>query len=406
MSKVYAGGQDARTLVITGHLGHSFEEIPPVSYRDGLLDESHSISDVLSSHVKTYCRQAKGRTSTKLTTMVEFPLNDFDMTPHLVRRSSSSAESPGHSRSPRRRHSKPPPANPQENVYDLYAICYHHGDDLETGHYTAACKNPYDDRWYKFDDSRVTPVDEANAYAQLVNNTVYMLFYKRKRPTVVHSCSTNDKGHWALLMPKYVKPVSEALNDLGEVKEEPESIKIPQDDSDIEEVKGSPAISVPSLPDVSKDAPTNDHLAPVIHSTAIIQSPTLQRPLVIEVNGESNDRTNDDLSDYENEIVHPEPYIHKDVHVNPKMTPVDSRRPRSVDYPTRSGTSPPNRDASRNYESSPLVASINGVEYHPTTEDLMLSMFQESKYIVPRHGNHMSGESHRTGQIIYVKLSG
>ncbi|XP_013169466.1 PREDICTED: ubiquitin carboxyl-terminal hydrolase 31 [Papilio xuthus] len=358
-----------------------------------------SLPDILVIHLKRFRQQAKGRTSTKLTTMVEFPLNDFDMTPHLVRRSSSN-DSPGHSRSPRRRHSKAA-INPQDNIYDLYAICYHHGDDLETGHYTAACKNPYDNRWYKFDDSRVTPVDDDNAYAELVNNTVYMLFYKRKKPTVVHSCSTNDKGHWALLMPKYVKPAGEVLNDLTEVKEEIDNIKTEvetKDDSDTEDIKRSPTLSrsVPSLPD---DSPIEfitpeNHVVPVIHNTAtIIQSPTLQRPLIVEVNG----RTSDELSDYENDsVVHAEPYIHKDVHVNPKMTPVDGRRPRSVDYPSRTGTSPSSRDKS--FEGSPLVASINGVEYHPTTEDLMLSMFQESKYIVPRHGNHVAGESHRAGE--------
>ncbi|CAH2037596.1 unnamed protein product, partial [Iphiclides podalirius] len=364
-----------------------------------------SLPDILVIHLKRFRQQAKGRTSTKLTTMVEFPLEDLDMTPHLVRRGAPSGDSPGHSRSPRRRHAKAAPAGPQDNVYDLYAICYHHGDDLETGHYTAACKNPYDGRWYKFDDSRVTPVDGRSAHAELVNNTVYMLFYRRKRPTVVHSCSTSDKGHWALLMPRYVKPAGEAPG-LTELREEPESGKrAPQDDSEPEDRRSpSPARSTPSV-DLPSEALTENSFTPIVHSTAIVQSPTLQRPLIVEVSGgrtdgEPNERgTNDELSENESEPqTLAEPYIHKDVHVNPKMTPVDPRRPRSVDYPTRSGASPPHRDAARNYESSPLVASINGVEYHPTTEDLMLSMFQESKYIVPRHGNHVAGESHRTGE--------
>ncbi|XP_013142961.1 PREDICTED: ubiquitin carboxyl-terminal hydrolase 31, partial [Papilio polytes] len=249
-----------------------------------------SLPDILVIHLKRFRQQAKGRTSTKLTTMVEFPLNDLDMTPHLVRRNSSN-DSPGHSRSPRRRHSKAALHNPHDNIYDLYAICYHHGDDLETGHYTAACKNPYDNRWYKFDDSRVTPVDDDNAYAELVNNTVYMLFYKRKKPTVVHSCSTNDKGHWALLMPKYVKPAGEVLNDLTEVKEEIE-IKTEvetKDDSETDDMKQSPTLSrsVPSLPDdsVIEFITPETHVTPVVHNTTIFQSPTLQRPLIVEVNG-------------------------------------------------------------------------------------------------------------------------
>ncbi|KAJ2946028.1 hypothetical protein O0L34_g4947 [Tuta absoluta] len=386
-----------------------------------------SLPDVLVIHLKRFRQQAKGRTSTKLTTFVEFPMNDFDMTPHLVRRNSPSADSPTHSRSPRRKLSKTPSSNtPQENLYDLYAICYHHGDDLETGHYTAACKNPYDGHWYKFDDSRVTKVDEENAYSELVNNTAYMLFYKRKKPIVTHSLSTNDQAeHWALRMPKFVRKPSEQPVELAEVKEEAnEDAKI-QSEKDIDSESditaathsrhSSPAHSVDSL---TNDTETNTqntphsplspsspqhtpshrptiHTTTLIHNTAIIQSPTLQRPLVVEVNGNQTDETN------ENETA--EPYIHKDVHVNPKMTPVDSRRPRSVDYPARPGASAPApapapRDANRNFESTPLVASINGVEYHPTTEDLMLSMFQESKYIVPRHANHIASENHRPGE--------
>ncbi|CAH2106428.1 unnamed protein product [Euphydryas editha] len=351
-----------------------------------------SLPDILVIHLKRFRQQAKGRTSTKLTTMVEFPIDDFDMTPHLVRRNPPNVESPSHSRSPRRRHSKTP-TNPQQNIYDLYAICYHHGDDLETGHYTAACKNPYDGHWYKFDDSRVTPVDDENVYSELVNNSAYMLFYKRKKPNVVHSCSSEEGGHWALRMPKFVK-LSDNLNEITELKEE--IIEDSNEKSNNDEPKSitSPSRSVSNISEDKVESSPTRQVNVVHNATSIIQSPTLQRPLIVEVNC---DITNGDLSDYENESSLPiEPYIHKDVHVNPKMTPVDTRRPRSVDYPTRSSTSPSSRDSNRSYESSPLVASINEVEYHPTTEDLMLSMFQESKYIVPRH--HIAGESHRTGE--------
>lgn len=340
--------------------------------------------------------------------MVEFPLNDLDMTPHLVRRGAA-VDSPSHSRSPRRRPSRAA-VSPADNLYDLFAVCYHHGDDLETGHYTAACKNPYDSHWYKFDDSRVTLVEDENAQAELVNNTAYMLFYKRKKPNVTHSCSVdNQAGHWALRMPKYVRKLSEPVEELAEVKEENvEDVKIEEQitnahDSESEATahthSPSPSRSAASLPDDDATEVTSPaQETAFIHNTSLIQSPTLQRPLLIEVNG--NDV--DDASECENESsVSLEPYIHKDVHINPKMTPVDTRRPRSVDYPAKF---PSSRDANRNYESSPLVASINEMEYHPTTEDLVLSMFQETKFIVPRHGKHnMNGDSHRTGK--HLKLS-
>lgn len=367
-----------------------------------------SLPDILVIHLKRFRQQAKGRTSTKLTAMVEFPLNDFDMTPHLVRRNVSLADSPGHSRSPRRRHSKSSPSNPQENVYDLYAICYHHGDDLETGHYTAACKNPYEGIWYKFDDSKVTAVSDENAYSELVNNTAYMLFYKRKKPNITHTCSMDENGgHWALHMSKYVKRLNETLNELPEEKEESignnkvETITNELDSgSDITPLTHSPSLSrsLGSLPDdhVIEGTASVMQTLPIIHSTSIIQSPTLQRPLIVEVNG-NHVKENTKECDEESGMLH-EPYIHKDVHINPKMTPVDTRRPRSVDYPTKSNASITTRDANRNYDSSPLVASINGVEYHSTAENLMLSMFQESNFVVSSHSNHITGESHRTGE--------
>lgn len=365
-----------------------------------------SLPDILVIHLKRFRQQAKGRTSTKLTTMVEFPLNDFDMTPHLVRRNTTcDMPSPSHSSlnqplSPRKKHSKTQPM-PIDNTYDLYAVCYHHGDDLETGHYTAACKNPYDGQWYKFDDSRVTLVEDENAYSELVNNTAYMLFYKRKKPTVAHTWLSDNQYHWALKMPKYVKK-SETLNEISEVKEEFE-IKT-EDRNEIEsesEVTPASPTREPSMTrsivSLNEDNTTEsnvqeNHTVTIVHK-AIVQSPTLQRPLIVEINGNSSDN----VSEYENESVSTEPYIHKDVHINPKMTPVDSRRPRSVDYPAKSSSNTGSRDVNRNYDSSPLVASINGVEYHPTTEDLVFSMFQETKYIMPQHNNHLSGETHRSG---------
>lgn len=372
-----------------------------------------SLPDILVIHLKRFRQQPKGRTSTKLTTMVEFPLNDFDMTPHLAHRNSS-AESPGHSRSPRRRYSKTSTLNHHDNVYDLYAICYHHGDDLETGHYTAACKNPYDRHWYKFDDSRVTRIEDECAYDELVNNTAYMLFYKRQKPTVTHSYSSEEYGgHWALRMPKYVKRTTETLKELTEVKEENvEETKI--DSSPVEHDSESDVTAVTRSPSLSRSANSllDDDAPPASNITTIIQSPTLQRPLIVEVNGNNVcTNVNERESEPSNSI---ELYIHKDVHVNPKMTPVDGRRPRSVDIPVTLSAphsaplsaphSAPHsapfctKDSSRNYESSPLVASINEVEYHPTTEELMMSMFKESQFIVPRRPDRVQGESHHPGE--------
>ena len=45
--------------------------------------------------------------------------------------------------------------------YNLYAVSNHYGS-MQSGHYTAFCKNIYDKRWYKFDDSDVSHMSESS----------------------------------------------------------------------------------------------------------------------------------------------------------------------------------------------------------------------------------------------------
>lgn len=95
---------------------------------------------------------SKLRAPAKLTTLVDFPLYGFDMSPHLANRPSP----PGNSVAPPGILGSPPgnggvlgglgwspwkrprrtPLRYDDNVYDLYAICNHHGQDLQGGHYT------------------------------------------------------------------------------------------------------------------------------------------------------------------------------------------------------------------------------------------------------------------------------
>lgn len=63
--------------------------------------------------------------------MVRFPLLGMDMAPHMVKRSQSSWSLPSHW-SPWRR---PYGHNPNDYLYDLYAVCNHHGN-MHGGHYT------------------------------------------------------------------------------------------------------------------------------------------------------------------------------------------------------------------------------------------------------------------------------
>lgn len=174
----------------------------------------------------------KGRNSTKLTTMVDFPVYGFDMTPHLANKQNSamnhsntmdSYQNPiilgGVGWSPWKRPRKQ--SNSNDNTYDLYAVCYHHGSDLETGHYTAACKNPYDNQWYLYDDTKVTNLSQSHndIRSTLVNNSAYILFYQKRSGVYVGSSSNSSSAastssvgsmndHWVSRMPKfsYVPP--------------------------------------------------------------------------------------------------------------------------------------------------------------------------------------------------------
>jgi ubiquitin carboxyl-terminal hydrolase 4/11/15 len=48
------------------------------------------------------------------------------------------------------------------------------------GHYTAFAMNPYDKKWYEFDDSSVTMINSDNLKQNIVTNAAYNLFYRRR----------------------------------------------------------------------------------------------------------------------------------------------------------------------------------------------------------------------------------
>ena len=58
-------------------------------------------------------------------------------------------------------------------VYDLYAISNHFGT-LSGGHYTAYCKNAITGKFYEFDDTNVSQIEET----KIATNAAYVLFYK------------------------------------------------------------------------------------------------------------------------------------------------------------------------------------------------------------------------------------
>lgn len=69
----------------------------------------------------------------KMQNMVRFPLMGMDMAPHVVKRSQSSWSLPSHWSPWRRPYGLG--RNPDDFLYDLYAVCNHHGN-MHGGHYT------------------------------------------------------------------------------------------------------------------------------------------------------------------------------------------------------------------------------------------------------------------------------
>ncbi|KAM3592556.1 uncharacterized protein V6R79_021184 [Siganus canaliculatus] len=140
-----------------------------------------TLPDILILHLKRFRQDGDRRM--KLQNMVKFPLTGMDMAPHVVKRSQSSWSLPSHWSPWRRPYGMG--RDPEDYLYDLYAVCNHHGT-MQGGHYTAHCKNSIDGQWYCFDDSDVQPISEDEVCKQ----TGYILFYQRR--ATIPSWSANS----------------------------------------------------------------------------------------------------------------------------------------------------------------------------------------------------------------------
>ena len=188
------------------------------------------------------CCVKDGAVRAKLQSLVEFPLDGLDMNPYLEKRimskSCSSLPHDGYSsqamlsratsqllpcegvpdkrKNPKktfgntlmRKLSRSPnsamlklPADQNTgsstvamaNMYDLYAVCNHTGN-MNSGHYTAFCRNHRDSQWYCYDDTQVNPISEN----EVVTKGAYMLFYSRRTPRPQRTL------HWSYTVAKHV----------------------------------------------------------------------------------------------------------------------------------------------------------------------------------------------------------
>ena len=91
-----------------------------------------TLPDILIIHLKRFCQVGERRN--KLSTLVKFPLCSLNMAPHVAQRSAGAKPAPG----PWPSWKQPaclPTNYPLDFLYDLYAVCNHHGS-LQGGHYT------------------------------------------------------------------------------------------------------------------------------------------------------------------------------------------------------------------------------------------------------------------------------
>ncbi|XP_030609149.1 ubiquitin carboxyl-terminal hydrolase 47-like [Archocentrus centrarchus] len=71
---------------------------------------------------------------------------------------------------------------PKNMTYELYAVVDHFGD-LRSGHYTATIKTQekHEERWYQFNDTRVTLLDYQPLQVHKKSQSAYLLFYRKKK---------------------------------------------------------------------------------------------------------------------------------------------------------------------------------------------------------------------------------
>jgi len=63
-------------------------------------------------------------------------------------------------------------------IYDLYGVITHIGESGPNAHFIASCKSPVDNKWYRYNDAFVNPIN--NVQKEVIDfGTPYILFYKK-----------------------------------------------------------------------------------------------------------------------------------------------------------------------------------------------------------------------------------
>lgn len=117
-------------------------------------NQVHKLPEVFIVHINRTAWQMHGKKE-KLKHKVSFPLEDLDMRPFSA-----------------------PEVQPADGyLYDLSALVCHHGNSVDTGHYTAFCKDAERNVWLLFDDEKVTVCSDTRP---VLSAEAYLLLYTRK----------------------------------------------------------------------------------------------------------------------------------------------------------------------------------------------------------------------------------
>ncbi|KAB2010270.1 hypothetical protein ES319_D10G227000v1 [Gossypium barbadense] len=121
------------------------------------------LPEVLVIHLKrfSYSRSMKH----KVETFVNFPIHDFDLTNYVADKRSSRSQ-----------------------LYELYALTNHYGG-MGSGHYTAHIKLLDENKWYNFDDSHISPINEEDVKSA----AAYVLFYRRAKSDTSGTSSAGSR---------------------------------------------------------------------------------------------------------------------------------------------------------------------------------------------------------------------
>ncbi|XP_059622258.1 ubiquitin carboxyl-terminal hydrolase 8 [Phlebotomus argentipes] len=106
---------------------------------------------ILVVHLKRFCADQMTVASSyrKKRTNVKFPLENLDLSAYITRSEKRSRK-----------------------MYQLYAVSNHFGT-MDSGHYTAFCRNPDMGRWFNYDDDKVSAMDSRDVQS----SAAYILFY-------------------------------------------------------------------------------------------------------------------------------------------------------------------------------------------------------------------------------------